>query len=237
MELTLDNNLTNNIGENQNSFLQSTLGKAINTGINVGLRFLLPNIVEDKVIELKDNLLNFGLTDGISKTIKSVIETGKSAVGIITGKFENVNQINEAVKNGGIIDSVSELLDNVLDKVKDAGKINYTTYNIIRNGKDSILSNVEKNIESTLSKQITSAQYLEKYMGNWKSYYAQQDFTGMQREYEKIREALKELVPIESTINTAREIQTLHKLIKNKGINFDLIPEERELAQRLSLIQ
>ena len=237
MELVLENKITNNLENKQNSFLQSTLGKAINTGIDVGLRFLLPNIVEDKAIELKDNLLKFGLKEGISKTIKSVIDTGKSAIGIVTGNFENVNQINEAVKNGGIIDSVSDLLDGVLNKVRNAGKIDNTVFNIIKNGKNSILNNVEKNIESTLSKQITSAQYLEKYMNNWKNYYSQHDFTGMEREYEKIRSALKEIVPIENTINSARNLQTLHKLIKNNGQNFNLTQDELELANKLSLIQ
>ena len=108
MQLTLENNFNNSLEIKQNNFLQSALGKAINNGINIGLRYLLPNWAEDKVIELKDNLLNYGLKDGISKTIQSVIDTGKSAIGIVTGNFENVNQINEAVKNGGILDSVSE---------------------------------------------------------------------------------------------------------------------------------
>ena len=50
------------------------------------------------------NLINFGLKDGIKKSIDSVIETGKEAVGIVTGNFENVTQIQKVVKNGGIID-------------------------------------------------------------------------------------------------------------------------------------
>ena len=106
MQLELTNNLNNSLEKKQNNFLQSTLGKAINNGINIGLRYILPNWAENKVIELKDNLFNYGLKEGISKTIKSVIDTGKSAAGIVTGNFENINQINEAVKNGGIIDSV-----------------------------------------------------------------------------------------------------------------------------------
>ena len=142
MELGLTNNLNNNLEIKQNNFLQSTLGKAINNGINIGLRYLLPNWAEDKVIELKDNIFNFGLKDGVSKTIKSVIDTGKSAAGIITGNFENINQINNAIKNGGIIDSVSEIFDTVLSKMKVADKINGTTFDIIKNGKDSILKSV-----------------------------------------------------------------------------------------------
>ena len=235
MQLALENNFNNSLEIKQNNFLQSALGKAINNGINIGLRYLLPNWAEDKVIELKDNLLNYGLKDGISKTIQSVIDTGKSAIGIVTGNFENVNQINEAVKNGGIIDSVSEIFDSVLNKIYSSGKLNDTTFNLIKNGKNSILNNVEKNIESTLTTQITSSQRMEKYINSWKEYFQNKDFSGMDKEYKNIKTELKQLVPIENTINSARSIELLHNLIKNNGQNFKLTQEEIELANKLSL--
>ena len=235
MQLTLENNFNNSLEIKQNNFLQSALGKAINNGINIGLRYLLPNWAEDKVIELKDNLLNYGLKDGISKTIQSVIDTGKSAIGIVTGNFENVNQINEAVKNGGILDSVSEIFDSVLNKIYSSGKLNDTTLNLIKNGKNSILNNVEKNIESTLTTQITSSQRMEKYINSWKEYFQNKDFPGMDKEYKNIKTELKQLVPIENTINSARSIELLHNLIKNNGQDFKLTQEEIELANKLSL--
>ena len=235
MQLTLENTFNNSLEIKQNNFLQSALGKAINNGINIGLRYLLPNWAEDKVIELKDNLLNYGLKDGISKTIQSVIDTGKSAIGIVTGNFENVNQINEAVKNGGIIDSVSEIFDSVLNKIYSSGKLNDTTFNLIKNGKNSILNNVEKNIESTLTTQITSSQRMEKYINSWKEYFQNKDFSGMEKEYKNIKTELKQLVPIENTINSARSIELLHNLIKNNGQDFKLTQEEIELANKLSL--
>lgn len=235
MQLALENNFNNSLEMKQNNFLQSALGKAINNGINIGLRYLLPNWAEDKVIELKDNLLNYGLKDGISKTIQSVIDTGKSAIGIVTGNFENVNQINEAVKNGGIIDSFSEIFDSILNKIYSSGKLNDTTFNLIKNGKNSILNNVEKNIESTLTTQITSSQRMEKYINSWKEFFQNKDFSGMEKEYKNIKTELKQLVPIENTINSARSIELLHNLIKNNGQDFKLTQEEIELANKLSL--
>ena len=235
MQLALENNFNNSLEIKQNNFLQSALGKAINNGINIGLRYLLPNWAEDKVIELKDNLLNYGLKIGISKTIQSVIDTGKSAIGIVTGNFENVNQINEAVKNGGILDSVSEIFDSVLNKIYSSGKLNDTTFNLIKNGKNSILNNVEKNIESTLTTQITSSQRMEKYINSWKEYFQNKDFPGMEKQYKNIKTELKQLVPIENTINSARSIELLHNLIKNNGQDFKLTQEEIELANKLSL--
>lgn len=238
MNLNLENNLNTSIDNNleirQNNFLQSSLGQAINNGVNIGIRYILPNWAEDKVIELKDNLLNYGLKDGISKTIQSAIDTGKSAIGIVTGNFENVNQINEAVKNGGIIDNFSEIFDSVLNKIYSLGKINATTYNLIRNGKNSILNNVEKNIESNLTNQINSSKNLESNINKWKNYFNQKDFQNMEKEYNKIKSELKKLIPIENTINNARNVELLHNLIKNNGQNFNLTQEEIELANKLS---
>ena len=176
MQLALENNFNNSLEMKQNNFLQSALGKAINNGINIGLRYLLPNWAEDKVIELKDNLLNYGLKEGVKKIVSSAIDLGKSAVGIVTGKFENISQVQRAVKNGGIIDSVSEIFDSVLNKIYASGKLNDTTFNLIKNGKNSILNNVEKNIESTLTTQITSFQRMEKYINSWKEFFQNKDF-------------------------------------------------------------
>ncbi len=235
MEMSLTNKLDNNLENMQNNFLQTTFGKAINNGINIGLRYILPNWAEDKVIELKDNLLNYGLKDGISKTIKSVIDTGKSLAGIVTGNFENINQIDKVVKNGGILDSVSEIFDLALDKIRSSGKINNETYSLIKNGKESILNTIGQNIESTWDNQIASSRRMENYINNWKEYFAKKDFYGMEKEYKKIKTELKNLVPIENTINDARNIETLHDLIKNNGKNFNLTQEEIELAGKLSL--
>jgi len=55
----------------------------------------------------------------------------------------------------------------------------------------------------------------------------------MQREYEKIRDKIKEVAPIEKTINSAREVQNLHKLIKNNGQNFNLTQDQLELVKVL----
>ena len=57
----------------------------------------------------------------------------------------------------------------------------------------------------------------------------------MEKEYNKIKSELKNLVPIENTINNARNVELLHNLIKNNGQNFNLTQEEIELTNKLSL--
>lgn len=233
--MELENSIYMNLdlGKKQNEFLNSTLWKTINNGIDIGLRYLLPDLVEDEIINLKDNLINYGLKDGIKKSINSVIETGKEAIGIISGNFENIGQIQKVIKNGGLIDKIDNFLDKTLDKAINSGKINQTIGKIVKTGKSSILSNVERNIESTLNSQVENSKNIEKYMNNWKKYFNDRNFSGMEKEYTKLEKELKSLVPIETTIKNARYIENIHNLIKNNGQNFELSEQELELANKI----
>ena len=237
----MENNLTNNlevtnnieIEKQQQNFLETTLGKTINTGIDIGIRAVLPDFIEEQIIDLKDNLLKYGLKDGIKKSIDDAINLGKSAIGIVTGNFEDISQMQEAIKNGGIIDNVSGMLDSVINKVYSKGLINSTVAKTIKQGKNSILNNVEKNIENTFNNQIKALNYTEKYINNWKNYFENKDFSGMEKEYKKIKTEINYLAPIEKMLNKARTIENLHNLIKNNGQDFNLIKEQIELAEKL----
>lgn len=56
----------------------------------------------------------------------------------------------------------------------------------------------------------------------------------MKREYTKIMKKLEDLIPLESTLKTAREIENIQTLIKNKGGNLENITEEElRLAKTL----
>lgn len=230
-EININNNLENDIG--QNKFLESVLGKTINTGIDIGIRAILPNYIEDQIINLKDNLFQYGLKDGIKKSINDALDIGKSAIGIVTGNFENISQAQQAIKSGGVIDNVSDLLDDVINKVQDNGLINSTVAKTIKQGKNTILNNVEKNIEKTFNNQIKSLSYAEKYVNNWQEYFNNKNFEGMEREYKKIEKEIKNLIPIEKIINNIRTIENLHNLIKNNGQDFNLTAQELELANKL----
>ena len=231
----LNNNLENNIDieKSQNKFLETTIGRAINSGLNIGIRYLLPDIIEDEVIQIKDSIINNGIKEGLKTAVDSAINLGKSALGIVTGNFDNINQMQTAVKNGGIIDTVSNLVNKSVNNVVNSGKLNYNIGATIKKGTDVILSNVTKNIENEFTNQVNNIEYLNKYINNWKEYFNNKDFEGMQREYNKINERLKEVAPIEKTINSARNIKNLHLLIKNNGNKFDLTEEEIELAKLL----
>ena len=62
MELSLNNNKTieTTLEREQNKFINTVLGKVINTGVDIGLRSVLPDLIEDEVISIKDAILENG---------------------------------------------------------------------------------------------------------------------------------------------------------------------------------
>ena len=217
----------------QNSFLKSTLGMVINTAVDLGIRAALPNIIEDQVITIKDAILNSGFESGINQAINSAIDLGKSAIGIVTGNFENVTQARNAIKNGGIIDSVSTLLDTAINKAKDNELIPVEAAKIVRRSKNSILDAINSNIESEFMGQMESIEKINNYEDNWKNFYNEKNFEGMEKEYLKIKNELNKVLPIESVLKSARTLETIHLLMKNKDEKFTLSDEEFELANQL----
>jgi len=242
IEKSVNNNLENNntvanyiaTAENQNRFLETTLGKTVNTALDVGLRYLLPDVVEDQIIEIKDTIIEKGFKEGLDKTIESAVNLGKSAIGIVTGKFDNVSQIRAAVAKGGLLDTISGGIDFGLEVANKSGLISNGVESLIKKGKNVLLNNIESNIENTLEEQVNAIEKIDKYIDNWTGYYNEQNFDKMELEYDKIQEKLKELVPIETTLQKAHMVENLHKLIKNNGKSFDLSLEEIELARKLT---
>lgn len=230
-EIKLNNEVTNT--NEQTNFLETTLGKTINTAIDIGIRALLPEFIDEQVINIKDNLLNYGLKDGITKTIDDAIDIGKSAIGIFTGNFETVSQMQNVVEAGGLIDGISSLLDTVVDKVNQKGIINYNIANTIKQGKNVILNSIESNIEEKFKEQNMEVENIKKYMNNWKQNFNNKNFEAMEKEYNKIEKILENLVPLEKTINEARIIENLHNLIKNNGQDFNLNQEQLALVEKL----
>ena len=230
MELNVE--LNKNV--EKNNFLNSVLGKTINTAIDIGLRAILPDLIENQVIDIKNALLQNGLKAGINTAINSAVDFGKSAAGIVTGNFENINQVKIAIGNGGIVDNISTVLDKVINTVYQKGYINRNTKNLIKNGKNVLLNNVSNNIKSQLEEQTNAVEKLEKYLNNWKDSYNKKDFSTMEKIYNKIEEQSQKIIPLENIINETKQIKAIHNLIKNNGQNFEISEEEKRLAYNLA---
>lgn len=235
MQNEINNEVNNKINIEKNNFLNTIIGKTINNAIDIGLRSILPDLIENQVIDIKNSLLENGLKAGIETAVDSAINFGKSAVGIFTGNFENMTQVRTAVADGGIIDTVSDVLDKVIDKTYKSGYIDKSVSTIIKNGKNVLLENVSSGIKNQLDEQTNTIENLERYISNWKECYNNNDFEGMTKEYDKINKQIDNIIPLENVIKETREVEALHNLIKNNGQNFNITEEEKELLQKLSI--
>lgn len=229
----LEKELNNNLEINKNNFLNSNLGNAINNGIDIGLRYLLPDFIEEQIIELKENIMKEGFKEGINKSINSIIEIGKNTLGIFTGNFENLSQVEMVIKKGGILESVSRLLDTIIDKMYEKGKINFNLNKTIKNGKEAILESIENNIKNNMSEQNIINNNLESHINNWKEKYIEKNFSGMEIEYNKIKKESEKLIPIEERIKEIKEIDIIHNFIKNKEDKFNFTENELEIINKL----
>lgn len=233
--MEIQNEINNDIKIEKNNFLNNIIGKTINNAVDIGLKTILPDLIENQVIEIKNSLLENGLKAGIETAVDSAINFGKSTVGIFTGNFENMTQVRTAVADGGIIDTMSELLDNVINKAYQKGYINRSVNTLIKNGKNVLLENITSNIKNELDEQTNTVENLGRYVENWKEYYNNKDFDGMTKEYNKIKKQLDKVIPLENILKETRKVEVLHNLIKNNGQNFEITDLENQLAERLTI--
>ena len=225
--------IENEINIEKNNFLNNIIGQTINNAIDIGLKAVLPDLIENQVIEIKDALLKNGLKAGVETAVNSGIDFGKSISGIFTGNFENMTQVRIAVSEGGILETISDVLDKITNKTYEAGYINKTVNTLIKNGKDIILDNISNNIRKQLDEQTDLIENLNRYIDNWKESYNNQNFIEMEKEYNKIEENIDKIIPLENIIKEIREIESIHNLIKNNGQNFEISDLEKNLAKNL----
>ena len=236
MDINIQNKISDKnieVEKEQKNFLEKTLGGIINTGLDVGIKFLLPDFIEDEVIQIKDSILKNGFKEGLNTAIDEAINLGKSALGIFTGKFDDISQMQKAVETGGIIDSISNGIDTALNKISNNGKLNDNITKVIKKGKNLILDNISSNIEEMIVNQENEINKFEESINNWKNAYENRDFDLMENEMNNVNKYLEKIMPLENLIKEARTIENIHNLIKNNNKNFDINEVELEAANVL----
>ena len=235
IENDIRNELNNEIKIEKNNFLNTVIGKTINNAIDIGLKTILPDLIENQIIDIKNALIKNGLNDVIQTAVDHAVNFGKSVVGIFTGNFENMTQVRTAMADGGLVDTVSDVLDKVIDRTYESGYINKSINNLIKNGKDILLENITKNITNELDAQTKAVEKLERYVSNWQECFENKDFSGMTKEYNKIQGQIDNILPLENILKQTREVEVLHNLIKNNGQNFEITDLEDQLIKNLSI--
>ena len=86
--MELGQELTNNfkitdLGKEQGQFMNNMMNSVMNTALDIGLRALIPDLIEQQVIDIKNSLFSEGLQEGINTAINSLKDFAKSALGIV----------------------------------------------------------------------------------------------------------------------------------------------------------
>ena len=162
-EITKENNITleeiieqQELFKDQIKFIKTDLGQAINGGIDIALKSLLPDFIEDEIIAVKNSLLTEGFSAALDTAIEEITNLGNNLKGIATGSFENISQIKEVVENGGLIDTISDLLDTGIDWAKKEGYVSKSVASSLKKGKNTIMNTIEDEIGETLENQVVA---------------------------------------------------------------------------------
>jgi len=228
----LGNKLNNNLEYLQNNFLKTNIGQLANTAVDFGLKVLLPDFVENEVIEVKDAFITGGIEDALNKTLENAIELGKKALGINNSDFKSIVQAKDALKEGNYLEGISNTLNFVLEKLEKSNLISSNVSSLIKNGKDIILNNIDSNVENEFEQEIKALGKIEKYIANWEKFYSNKNIDGMNNELNKIEKQMKKILPIENIIKNVNKIENINNLINNSE-NFDFNNVYLELANQI----
>lgn len=230
----LGNKLINNedLKQLQEGFLQSKVGQIVNSAVDFGLREILPDFVEDEVIEVKDALITGGLKEGIDTAVENAINLGKNIIGIFNENYKNIDQVENSLKKGELIEGISSSIDFIVNKLEDSKIISTNVSDLIKNGKNLILGNVDNNMQNEFNNELKALKKIEKYIKNWEKHYSEKNIEGLNTEFNKIKKQLKNIIPLENIINNVRKIENINKLIENTN-EFNFNEVYLDLAEKI----
>ncbi len=209
------------------------IGNLADTALEFGLRTVLPDFIEDDVIDIKNKFIEEGFTEGIKEIYEKVKDIWKSIQGIFTGKFENIDQVKRLIETDGILDGASDLIDKILKTMLSKKKISKSTYNLIKTGKKEILNSLESELENYYKIDTYSLEKIQEYCQEWKENYTKENYQEMQKTMNKIKQRLDKSESIEKIIKQAREIEKIQKYIEEKGSIENLSESEKMLIEKI----
>lgn len=229
----MEKDKTLELTKEEESFFETTFGKIIDTGIDLGIRAIFPDLLEDEIIDIKEVIINDGFKSGIKEVGESFKDIGRSIKGIFTGNFENLDQVDIAVKKGGIIDSVSKTIDTALKIVVDSDLLDKNVSKVIKSSKNILLDSVTAKIEDGVKSQVKSIEKLKEHTEKWEKAFNEKDFEQMKRSYTFVKKYSEQTMPIEELIMKSNEIENIQNLLENNGGNFEISETNLELSKVL----
>ena len=211
------------------------ISKLANNALDFGLRAALPDFIEDDVIEIKNAFVNEGFISGIEETLKKIEDIVNSIKGLFKGEFESVEQIKRLIQKNGILDAASSLIDTISKKLLEKGIIDKTAYNMIKSGKNEILSSLETQLKKYYKEDEYSIEKLSQSCEEWKEELKKENYEGMKKSINKVKQRLEQSLIVENTIKEARNIEKMEKYIEKNGSLDSLTESQKNLLKSLTI--
>lgn len=208
--------------------------KIANNALNFGLKAILPDFIEDDIIQIKDSFINEGFEKGLEEAKEKAEEVWKSVKGFFTGEFDTVGEIQKLIQKNGILDTASDLVDKITKLLLSKKIINKTTYNLIKTGKKEILNALEGELNNYYKIDTYDLESLNEQIEKWQKNYNDSDYESMEKTAKTILNILDKVDQIEAVINKARSIQKVQKYIQEKGSKEKLTKAERKLIEAIN---
>lgn len=208
--------------------------KIANNALNFGLKAILPDFIEEDIIQIKDSFINEGFEKGLEEAKEKAEEVWKSVKGVFTGEFDTVGEIQKLIQKNGILDTASDLVDKITKLLLSKKIINKTTYNLIKTGKKEIINALEGELNNYYKVDNYDFEGLSEQIEKWQKNYNDSDYESMEKTAKTILNILDKVDQIEAVITKARNIQKVQKYIQEKGSKEKLTKAERKLIEAIN---
>ena len=157
------------------------LPKVTNNALNFGLKAILPDFIEEDIIQIKDSFINEGFEKGLEEAKEKAEEVWKSVKGVFTGEFDTVGEIQKLIQKNGMLDTASDLVDKITKLLLSKKIINKTTYNLIKTGKKEIINALEGELNNYYKVDNYDFEGLSEQIEKWQKNYNDSDYESMEK--------------------------------------------------------
>ena len=207
--------------------------KLANTTLDIGLKAVLPDFLENDVIEIKDAFISEGFSAGLETAKERAENTWNSIKGLFSGEFSNVSEIKKLVQKNGILDTASDLIDRISKKLMDLNIINKSTYNLIKTGKKEIMGVLRDELNTYYQIDEYDFEKLQSQIQSWKQSYMDGDLEGMDKNAKKIEQNLEKNNSLQTILNQAQTIKKAQSFLNLKGSIDKLTPAEKNILDEI----
>ncbi len=224
--LTLELEKEPQLGKQSTSII-SNISEAFGEAIKKGTSQMnFPDNIGEAV---KSGLEKIDLKDIGSAAVESALKTGMKNLGMKAGMFNNIKDIFEAIKEGGLKKGLSAGLNVVIGLLKIPTKAK----TMIKNGKDLILDSCfEDELKAVMKKQQNTISRINKKCEQMENAFQKGDNKTLERISKTLKSDLEKVMPIAKVIQKGESILNQYELYKNKG-KMALSAQEKELCQKL----